>query len=82
MRSSGSRVGPGAEDERLAPRRFEKVYGLSRVRARQANAVRERDSAYQAIAARQGRSYIVSFKPIRQYVSALVDPGRRNTKWG
>ena len=77
-----ARVGPGAEDESLAPRRFEKVYGLSRVRARHANAVRERDSAYQAIAARRGRSYIVSFKPIRQYVAALVDPGRKKYEVG
>jgi len=73
----GAQVGPGAEDERLAPRRFEKVYGFSRIRARHAKAVRERDTAYQAISSRQGRSYIVSFKPIRQFASALVDPRKK-----
>lgn len=78
-----ARLGPeAAEDEAQAVRRFEKVYGLSRIRARHARAVRARDSAYQAIAARRGRLYIVSFKPIRQYVSALVDPRRRKYEVG
>ena len=72
-----ARIVPDAEDERQAPRRFEKVYGFSRIRARHAKAVRERDAAYQSISSRQGRSYIVSFKPIRQFASALVDPRKK-----
>ena len=78
----GARVGPGAEDERQAPRRFERVYGLSRVRERHAKAVRERDAAYQAISSRQGRSYIVSFKPILQFASTLVDPRKKKFEVG
>jgi hypothetical protein len=75
----GAQVGPTAGDERRAPRRFEEVYGFSRIRARHKQAVRQRDAAYQAISSRQGRSYVVSFKPVRQFVSALVD--RRKKKY-
>lgn len=78
----GARVNPTEVDERLAPSRFEKVYGISRIRARHRKAVRERDAAYQEISSRQGRSYIVSFKPIRQYATALVGARRKKYEVG
>ena len=77
-----ARVSPGADDDRWAVRRFEKVYGFSRIRTRHGKAVRERDAAYQAISSRQGRSYILSFKPVRQFASALVDPQKKKYEVG
>jgi hypothetical protein len=71
-----------ADEERLARQRFEKVYGFSRIQERHKKAVRERDAAYQLISSRQGRTYIVSFKPIHQYASALVDPRKKRYEVG
>jgi hypothetical protein len=69
-------------DERGAEKRFDEVYGFRRVRARHGKAVEERNAAYEAISARDGRSYIISFKPIHQYVSALVGAREKSYEVG
>ena len=81
-RELAARVGLSADEERLARRRFEQVYGFSRIQARHKKAVRERDAAYQTISSRQGRTYVVSFKPIHQFASALVDPRKKKYEVG
>jgi hypothetical protein len=73
-----TQVGMSTDEEGPARVRFEQIYGFSRIQARHKKAVRERDAAYQTISSRQGRTYVVSFKPIRQFASALVDPRRKS----
>ncbi len=78
----GARVKLTSEDEGLAERRFKRVYKLTKIRERHRKAVHERDAAYQAISSRQGRAYIVSFKPIRQFAAGLVDAQKKKYEVG
>jgi hypothetical protein len=69
-------------DERQAKKRFDEVYGFRRVRARHGEAVEKRNAAYEAVSAREGRSYVISFKPIRQFASIMVGPRQKSYEVG
>ena len=56
--------------------RFEAVYGLGAIRERADKAITERDAAYRVVAARRGRSYIVSFREIGGVVLAPREGAR------
>jgi hypothetical protein len=75
-------VSLSSEDERRAERRFDEVYGFRQVWARHQRAVESRDAAYDAISSRQGREYVISLKPIQQFLSELVGEGRRGFEMG
>jgi hypothetical protein len=76
------RIGLISEDERLAKKRFERDYRFRYVWARHEKAVEERDAAYGLISAREGRSYVISFKPIHQYLSVLAGEGKKSYEVG
>lgn len=71
-----------AADDAQALKRFEEVYGFAAIRDRHRKAVEERDAAYRMISAREGRSYIISLKPIHQYLSGLEDKTRKSWSVG
>jgi hypothetical protein len=76
------RIGPTSEDERQAQKRLETDYRFREVWARHKRAVEERDVAYGAISAREGRSYIISFKSIHQFLSVLVGERKKSYEVG
>lgn len=57
--------------EKTITSRFQEIYDFDEVYARHHKAISERDSAYKELTSRKGRAYIVSFKPIRQFLSTL-----------
>lgn len=84
------KAGPALLDEEIRKRlptvddapvlkRLEEVYGSSEIRERHRKAVASRDAAYRMITAREGRAYIISLKPIRQFLSGLGDTEK--TSW-
>lgn len=52
--------------------RLRTEYPVEKIRASADAFTRPRDEAYQAIANRQGRTYIIGLKPVRAYVDGLV----------
>ena len=71
-----------AADEAQALKRFEDVYGFAAIQERHRKAVEERDAAYRMITAREGRAYIISLKPIRQFLSGLEDKSKKSWSVG
>ncbi len=65
-------LGRPKADRAAADKRFAADYDLAGVTARQGAAIKERDDAYAMITGRKGRSYIISFKPLRQFVTELL----------
>jgi len=69
-------------DDASVAKRFEDVYGFNAIQERHRKAVEQRDAAYRMITAREGRSYIISLKPIRQYLSGFEDKTRKSWSIG
>lgn len=74
---------PISEDEKENIReRFETLYNLQEIKARTGKIIRERDAAYKEYKNWCGKSYIVSFKEIREFVSSRIDEKKDMHKLG
>ncbi len=73
-----SRITISEEEYEKRQKKFEKKYGLKEIRKRQEEAIGSRDKAYQLISSLKGRTYVISFKAIRQYLGSLVGKKRES----
>jgi hypothetical protein len=74
---------PISEEEKEGIRkRFEAQYNLQEIKARVEKIIQERDAAYKDYKNWEGKSYIVSFKEIREFVSSQIDKEKNVHKLG
>lgn len=71
-----------AFDGSKASEGFEGAYGLAAIRVRHRTAVEARDAAFRMISARQGLAYIISLKPVRQFLSGFEDETKKSWSVG
>ena len=76
------RIPVSEEDKAGAQKRFQDVYNFEEIKARAQKAMEERDSAYKALISLKGKAYIISFKEVQQYVSAVVDKSKKSYDLG
>jgi hypothetical protein len=62
-----------AEDSLLTMQRYQDIYHLDSLKSKHGAVISGRDNTYKMFQERKGRSYILDFKPISQFLSSLVD---------
>ncbi len=62
-----------AEDSLLTMQRYQDIYHLDSLKSKHGAVISGRDDTYKMFQERKGRSYIIDFKPISQFLGSLVD---------
>lgn len=63
-------------------RRFDDIYQIGSLREKHSKIINRRDDTYRMFQAREGQTYVISFKPISHYVAGNVDKTKTNYKLG
>ncbi len=70
------------EEKEGIRKRFETQYNLEEIKERIEKIIQARDAAYKDYKNWKGKSYIISFKEIREFVSSRIDKGKNVCKLG
>lgn len=76
------RIPISEEEKESILQRFETQYNLQEVKVRIEKIIEERDAAYNDYKNWRGKSYIISFKEIREFISSRIDEKKNKHKLG
>jgi len=71
-----------AADSLNALQRFQDIYHLDSLKAKHGTIISERNDTYNALQRREGKAYIIDFKPISQSLISLVDKSKKKYQLG
>ncbi len=78
----GKRLPLSEEDLVKREERFDTLYNLPEIKSRVDKVIRERDAAYMDYKTREGKSYIISFKEVYEFISSRIDEEKNKHKLG
>jgi hypothetical protein len=70
------------EDSLLTLQRYQNIYHIDSLKNKHGAVISDRDITYEMFREREGRTYILDFKPISQFLSSLVDKTVKNYQMG